>query len=655
MSELPYEGNIQKARQAGDRPAIRAIMEWNMAHPVVEVRQEEQEIPEQARSCKNSEDYISHDRWSVDYLPTITIRYMNFNEEIGPPICYRKEDLLHMLDNDVLHAWVIPYNNPELFLDEDGKVRSPYNILFKGYGEPSVVEKFVRVPLEYYLERKSLKRSLEDPYYVSLIAIPMYKTRLGNPEGSYGASRSHGQSPDVTVYWIEDFDTFKDIPGLVYEQMYNDVYYIKTAIILPLNDEERVTTLSMINQLQRDFPVASKDRNTYNSILPLQQYKSGQLHLRLPQIDDIRERNIISAMIEWVHDQPDPIYGDFFGTTYKKYTEDYVFEFKPGDFFHTADFVHRNAPMKDSFTRLNSITEFLYKFVNFPPVYFRNMPLYHETIKNQPSSSLIGVWLAIFNDCFNTGLSLLLNVDKIINRDNEAIIVGSIFDTQRLLDSRYYITSWMNWPDSIPIHTVINYILSNHIVEYNIYVRYYLENYSNFTIIAVYNMFYILYLLAAHWQIDDVILIKSDSDEFTSNNLISLIFNYRESELIMHIMKQPSLHTILTLFHTGDFKVSISDHITIRMHEIEQHQTIRFRDRFTYEGVTELDGSYQRPPGIGPNELIMMFYTDPDFHNLIGDYEFGLDQEIYLNDMLRVTYKKHNAKWIPLNYYLMSH
>ena len=46
----------------------------------------------------NSDDYISHEPWSDDYLANVYIRYMDFDEQISVPLCYRKEDLLRFFE-----------------------------------------------------------------------------------------------------------------------------------------------------------------------------------------------------------------------------------------------------------------------------------------------------------------------------------------------------------------------------------------------------------------------------------------------------------------------------------------------------------------------------------------------------------------------------
>ena len=438
MSEPPREGDLQRAIRAGNRREILRIMEWNRNHPPEIISEEEPEMPEEARSCMNAEDYISHEVWSSDYLPTVYIRYMDFDGNIGSPICYRKDDLLNFNEE---RAWVIPYRNAELYLDADGKVRSPFNIDFKGYGEPSTVEAFVRVPPAYYLEPYSLVDKLRSSS--SLLAIPMYKTRLGNPEGSYGESRSHGQAPNSTVYWVVDYGNFQDIPETVYDVAYQHIYYMKTNIWLPDAPISDIT-LAMINQLQRDYPVAQKDLDTYNISLSKYQYY-GMRYLKpiLPYIEDITWENIISTMEDWMVNPPDEqlVINRFFHACSLQYADNKVLDYKKGDIFHTAIFIDYdpNNILAERYQRLYTIISVLNKFSKYPPSYFSNMPLYNDImmfLEAYPDHRF-GAMLSLLNYSFNMNLFLWIDTTRFQNAQNSSVIFGSIFEATRIDTNRY--------------------------------------------------------------------------------------------------------------------------------------------------------------------------------------------------------------------------
>jgi hypothetical protein len=149
-------------------------------------------------------------------------------------------------------------------------------------------------------------------------------------------------------------------------------------------------------------------------------------------------------------------------------------------------------------------------------------------------------------------------------------------------------------------------------------------------------MFYLLFLLGFFWQIDDGIIIESDLTDSNTNNIVSLIRNYSEAELLIYI-NDPALDTILTEFFSSDLSPSIIDHIRARMEELERDRTIIFTNRLTYGGVIERDDDYKPPLGIGSDELTMMFYTDPNFTKLIGDYELSEDQVSFLTDVVEAN------------------
>ena len=617
MSELPYNGDINKARQAGDGRAIRLIMEWNRVHPPKVIEEEVPEMPEEARLCVNKEDYILQEPWSSDHLPTIHIRYMDFAGRIGPPMCYREDDLTNLIEEC---AWVIPYRNAELYFDDDGKVRSPFNIDFKGYGEPSTVEKFVRVSPAYYLEETSFNREMG--LSNSLLAVPIYKTRLGNPEGSYGESRSHGQGPSTTVYYVVDYDDFLDIPETVYEVIYKRIYNLKTDVYL---SDEQISgaTLPMIIKLQRDYPVAQKDLDFYNNRLPPQQYRSRAFLMRLPHVHDLTSYNIINAMNDWM-DHPSEeqlVRNRFFQACYEQYVDQHkVIEYKEDDFFHTATFVDGDIHLMAGYDRYVNFYDILTTYLYYPSSYFSNMPLYDDInmFLGARSNFRFGAMLQLLTNSFNKGLLLwIYHLEGPIT----SVIFGSIFEASRINTNEYkLINGWRDLSESL-IRDIILFIFEHPIICHSLYERYYLNNYRGANIFNIYRMYYFLFELG--------IPIPGRS----SNNIRDLIVDYSETEILMDFIKTPSLYIILDGIISA--RLNISNHIRNRMDEIEETQTIIFKDQFHYSGVTELDNFYKEPSGLGPNEFMMMFYTDPSFADLIGPYNLRSNQIQNLKEIIR--------------------
>lgn len=636
MSHLPYHGNLRDAIRAQDRPAIMEIMAWNRAHPIQ--YEEEAPLPEEARSCTNTEDYISHQTWSSDYLPNVYIRYMNADQRIGAPMCYQKDDLLRLFDT-LDHGWVIPYTNPGLYLDNDGKVRSPYNSNYKGYGEHSQVEKFVRIPPAYHIEYHSLLEGLNNS--TSLIAIPIYQTRVGNAEGSYGESRSHGQAPDVTIYYVVDADLFENNPERMYNYIYRKLYKLKTDVELP-------SSLAMIQQLQVDFKVAKKDRELYHNILSANDYGdygeqseeeyNEEAEENLPKIpaEELTDEAILNVMFDWIVHPPKnrEKRARMFEGTYRQYEfNDKVIEHREDDFLNTATFVDRDPILDSRSLRIPKLTDALIEFGTEPNI--TSSPLYEESQEGMdPHQTVVfGSMLLLINEILTTsGLSLWINSTvpmevgpvSLSFGDYEIpeglqniydVILGSTFEASRINTDHYHqITYWDDWPDELAIGEVVNFILSHPEIRDQIFERYYLVEYDFITIGDIYNMFYLLF--QAGYEFDSHTFEISSPGTIT--NIKSLIQNYTENTVLMAYDKQPKLQNILGELGESGLLNQLSYYIGSRLREIKRDRTIVFINRFKYAGTTGLNENYQNPPGISDDTLLLLFYTDPDFAELIG-------------------------------------
>ena len=518
MSHLPYHRNLRDAIRAQDRPAILAIMAWNRQHPI-EYKEEEVLLPREARSCMNSDDYISHEPWSDDYLPNVYIRYMDFDEQISVPLCYRKEDLLRFFETPehVQAAWIIPYTNPGLYLDDDGKVRSPYNSNYKGYGEPSRVERFVRIPPSYYLEYDSLWEGLNNSS--SLLAIPIYQTRVGNVEGSYGESRLHGQAPDVTVYYVVDADAFEDNPERMYNYIYLKIYKLKTDIDLPLATLQQLpSSLEMIQQLQVDFRVAKKDRDFYDETLSINE-ASGEIQQEdLPKIppEQLTVETILNTMFNWIVYPPpnrqklailyEGIYSQF-EFNHK------VIQYNNLDQWNTATFVDKDSPLEPESSFITDV------FIAFTELSYEDditsIPLYQEIeeVLNDQNTFVFGSMLILLNEILTPkGLSFWINtvtpmeigpmslsfggyqIPEISHHIYD-VILNSTFEASRINTDHYMeIKYWDQFPEGLAIHDVINFILSHPMIRNQIFERYHLDKYDTYINIEdIYNMFYILF------------------------------------------------------------------------------------------------------------------------------------------------------------------
>lgn len=637
-------------------------------------RSPESIVPEHVRLCRNAEDYISLETWSLDYLPNVYIRYMDLDQRIGPPLCYRKDDLF-LLSETQEHAWVIPFNNPGLYFDDDGKVRSPYNEAYKGYGEPSRVEKFVRIPPSYYIEYNSLIKALNSTE--SLIAIPIYQTRVGNAEGSYGESRSHGQGPDVTVYYVVDFNAFESSPEWMYNYIYSQIYKLKTNIELP-------SSLSMIQQLQIDFPVANEDR--YNDTLsiedygePPEPYEEEEAPYNAPpiyeekipelSIDELTSNNILETMLDWIRDPPNDqaMLAKLYEGIYRQYNfNDQVITWSEYNFFNTATFINRDDPLLDNYSVITSVPQMFDKIWDqavSPGIRIRHNSLFFDELLFQEIDVIMGP-----QQNFIFG-SMLLMLDNIFHKDNLClwinrrapmetgpiepsfgpymipeqmtniydIILGSVFEASKLNTNNYEaIQRWDQWPPDLSIEEVINFILSHPAIRDQVFIRYYLQfqmESTKKTINDVYYMFYLIFQLGYSLDIDYYIRIIMEAGGSVSK-ISDLIHYYSENTILMLYSKQSDLENITHEIGRGaDIPHNIIYHIDNRLQIIRNRENVIFSDRFHYSGTTDLsepDNSAQ----VDNDDLEMLFYTDPSFSHLIGPFEL-MDHEIrFLNDLI---------------------
>lgn len=167
------------------------------------------------------------------------------------------------------------------------------------------------------------------------------------------------------------------------------------------------------------------------------------------------------------------------------------------------------------------------------------------------------------------------------------------------------------------------FILSQPIIRDSLYIRYYLESYSNTTINDIYDMYFILFELG----------ITITISERSCDNIVDLIRTYSENEVLMHFIKHPSLRTIIDKIKV--FDLNIDDYINDRFGIIEETHTVIFDDQFHYAGITELDDTYRHPPHLDITRLKMIYYTDPLFTELIGPYNLSSDQIQELTDVVQ--------------------
>ena len=213
-SDLPYEGDIRKAVQAQDRPAIRLIQFWNAAHEVERRKElikeeEEREIPEAAKNCSNERDFISRDYWSDDSLPEIKLTLYDKGDVLHGPrqtLCFEKKSLKRWLDDpaNVMARW-LP-NVKGAGMDDDG-----HGLPGSHGAGPSIHEIYTLLPDgNTFVPNDRVLLGILQPAkdQHEFMGIPVATDiRLGNRAGSFRQSKLHGQAPGKVIYTIVPNDS----------------------------------------------------------------------------------------------------------------------------------------------------------------------------------------------------------------------------------------------------------------------------------------------------------------------------------------------------------------------------------------------------------------------------------------------------------------
>lgn len=625
---------MQSAIRAGDRDAIRRIMAYRAERRTPET-EEEEPLPERARSCLNSDDYITNERWSANYEPTISIRYMDFDETISGYFCYRKDDLLR-LSTSLEHSWVIPYNDSGLYFDDDGKVRSPRSDVM-GYGEPSVVEKFVKLPPQYYILYDSFIEAIDQND--RFVAIPIYQTRVGTPnEDAYQPSTSHGQAPDTTVYYLVDEDSFNEDRNRIYGMIYDEIYHMKTS--------RKRDTLQAINSLQDTFRQAQADNQHYLIDLPAQ--KLYVPSLEHPTVVPMAVR-IVQLMIDSLKNPSGQTKetAEFFGRLYVAYQD--------GQVIDTDQLIPDTDPIGSY--RWDTIEIVLENIDRFIELYKSNETLRDKLLVYEPNI-VIGGMIRLLTYIMTSNLTLWLNTQKYIEFDQihrfgpyqipmqdyhiYDVIVSELF-VHPDYDQYLPIRSWNDLiSNHISLDAVINTILRTPTFSTNLFLRVYLSHDNTYlTIYDIYQMFEIIF--QAGYAVDDTMTIVRFSDQpNVINRVRDIIDSYVESDLLLLFMDLPKLELLTK--HIAYSGFNLNYFIRNRLNIIGRTESIilELGNMYRFEGTVPLTDNY--PPNyynqhnrftLYRNELVLMYYLDPRFANLIGLYPFTGPQLNHIKDEIQ--------------------
>lgn len=478
--DLPYGGDRLKALRAQDRPAITLIMKWgNKYGNPVAIKEEVKLLPEAAKSCRNEEDYISHDRWTENYLPTIFIKYMNYDGTFEGTDCYKTDDINTMIDNpqNNFAAWVPP--NGDTIFDDNGFVIDPNTREFYNnkYAEPSIIELFVELPVRRFFLRRNLLDKINQTLgqTTKFVAVPVYKTRVGNTQGGYGSGQLHGQEPDKTIYYIvkeSDFDNG------AYKDIYNEIFKLKTSN--EYDGELNNITLDVIHEIHSTIPVSMSDQLYYWLGRSIEDSLSGNItanglsrftvqeEVYYPSTEG-EERSILT------HPSTDTsIKGKVMNAVYELY--------KSGKIIQYNEMTHENLthsefvlttdvdPNKKSFETLTDALTNSDKII-FTYFSIMNTPSSHSILdttlrdqidsyleQNESADPYFGRMLYTLNYMFsiNTTIWVLPEEDGTI----EDIIFGSSLNWLYLRDEPNWvsITGWNDFNNDISIDTLINTI-----------------------------------------------------------------------------------------------------------------------------------------------------------------------------------------------------
>lgn len=674
MEELPYNGNLQEAIRAGDRNAIRTIMEHRTRfnEPSVSI-EEESPLPEKAQVCVNTEDYISNDRWSNESdninEPDIFIRYMDFDESVTGYFCYKKDDLITLSDTRE-HAWIIPSDKNGLYFDDDGKIRSDNDEEYIGYGEPSIVEKFVKIPPSYYIWYHNFVEVINNSDH--LIAVPLYKTRLGSPnDDAYSPSTSHGQGPDTTVYYLVDENLYRTNPNAIYSNIYDDIYKAKTGY--------NRDSLWAINELQNTYRQSIQDNEHYwnglrmssdQSVNSFQDYEPdydsgyedyyepGEDYYSLNDNGDDHDdqsyeveweveptgmltvkkiyRTMVNRITKYYYNNT--LYGEFFGKLYNAYLNGMVID--------SDRLVSKDDPVGDY--RWETIEMALSDIQTCIYLYNTDV-IFRNEVDGFDSNMIMSNMINYIDDTLKSNLKLYINTSQYVylgptvdNFGDYLIpeVVNPIYDViiceifiNNDYDKYVHIKSWNDFiTNNISFSDVINKILGTPSLSNSILTRLYFRSivYDNL-IFHIYNASELIFQNGYYMNIDLYIANQSDDNEYF-NTIKEFIESCDEINILISMLNNRKFEHLIE--YIKDKQFSISRFIRDRLDEIMLTESVIFKsgNMYKFEGTAPLienapsdHYNHQNPYIIGSDQLDLMYYLDPAFKNLIGQYQFTED------------------------------
>jgi hypothetical protein len=214
-------------------------------------------------ACINPKSIID-EPWDPDYEPSLYIELLDFYDTVydDKKFCFRRDELRSIMNTDIYQTakWYIDpgYERMGYVFNDDGWVINPRHPEEKyALGYPSIIERYIRVPIDEGLEFYVLQQNLEAILFtdtVDFIGIVIDETRVGN---SYTMSGSHGQLPSVQIYYLVPRKMYEEAPEAVNKEIYNMIFTMKLTDI-------QTPTLRDAKYLQ--INIADLDRMTENEI-----------------------------------------------------------------------------------------------------------------------------------------------------------------------------------------------------------------------------------------------------------------------------------------------------------------------------------------------------------------------------------------------------
>ena len=680
--DLPYGGDRLKALRAQDRKAITLIMRWGNKYGKIEVIRDRSEssIPEIAKECNNNEDYISHEVWTDNNKPDIFIKYMKNDGTFEGTFCYKSGDINTMINSSQNNftAWV--RTKPEATFDDNGFIVLPdvEQNEYNKYAEPSIVELFVELPVRRFFMKNVLIQIMESlsegPN--KLVAIPAYKTRVGNVQGSYGSGQLHGQEPDRTIYFLVKQNYYNDQidNGSIFEAVYKYIYYVKTGIVL--SDELENITLESVQNLQIEYPTAEKDIDYYwNEGLPP--------HEDVP--DDANNHNIIDTndiieleLDQWIYNPNDEVRldGKILYIIHYIYNKGDIIQYESeglgnpeglyiSPYLKNASIVtagDTNPNMNNFlsvFEALYHSNEILttYKIASDMIPQVENMV--EGTLKSsiddnleesglqQNSISATGSWLYLIGNMFLNDITMWLLLDN--NGAVLDLVFGTSYTYMYLTQSENYIriSKWNDIPSNVDLPSIVDRIISDNTIRDNaLKMSYYIrETFDD----DINNIFGVL-LISLYYTSNIEVGIRVDVSSSGTSNFVKLdalvdgppeyiahaedLFSHTEQSNIDMLAKNSELLNVMFkmqedvyangyITNSSGIKAKIVEQLQAGKTLVLKHPTpweYKYDKNLDMEDNSIVKVTYKQGDviDIPHTELIILFTTNDDFRTFIG-------------------------------------